>query len=278
MNIKEYISSGIVESYVLGLADATERAEFESMCAEHAEVKAARDNFEVLLEQQAFMNVIQPSKEVGNKIFAEIEVESYKSSSGVIPFGNNKMGNDGKLVALLRRMRYVVAAAVILLVASTALNFYFYNQSRDNLALYQSEVARSNQLANSNQGLQASLDTFGLVLNDPNMTIIKMPGSNVPKGPAPNSLATVYWNKDNREVYLFANNMPIPAAGKQYQLWAIVDGKPVDAGVFNINRKVTPIKMKPIPNAQAFAITLEREGGSPTPTMDQMYVLGPVKT
>jgi len=34
--------------------------------------------------------------------------------------------------------------------------------------------------------------------------------------------------------------------------------------------------MKKIAHASAFAVTLEPRGGSATPTMDQMYVLGKV--
>ncbi len=33
-------------------------------------------------------------------------------------------------------------------------------------------------------------------------------------------------------------------------------------------------KMKSIDNAEMFAITLEKKGGSPVPTLDQMYVAG----
>jgi anti-sigma-K factor RskA len=31
-----------------------------------------------------------------------------------------------------------------------------------------------------------------------------------------------------------------------------------------------------IPNAQAFAITLEKQGGSAVPTMENMYVMGEI--
>jgi hypothetical protein len=34
--------------------------------------------------------------------------------------------------------------------------------------------------------------------------------------------------------------------------------------------------MKVVEAAQAFAVTLEKKGGSRTPTLDQMYVLGNV--
>jgi anti-sigma-K factor RskA len=70
------------------------------------------------------------------------------------------------------------------------------------------------------------------------------------------------------------NKMPQAASGKQFQLWAIVDNKPVDAGV--IDACTGLCKMKNIPRASAFAITLEKKGGSATPSLDQMYVLGKV--
>ncbi|HSS98730.1 MAG TPA: hypothetical protein VLK33_16965 [Terriglobales bacterium] len=47
MNIKEYISSGIIESYVLGLASSEEVAEFEKLCTEYPELVAARTSFEI---------------------------------------------------------------------------------------------------------------------------------------------------------------------------------------------------------------------------------------
>jgi anti-sigma-K factor RskA len=70
-------------------------------------------------------------------------------------------------------------------------------------------------------------------------------------------------------------NLPQPAAGKQYQLWAIVDNKPVDAGMLDMAHGHQMVKMKNIPRAQLFAITLEEQGGSPTPK-GPMYVLGKV--
>jgi anti-sigma-K factor RskA len=104
------------------------------------------------------------------------------------------------------------------------------------------------------------------------MQTVTMPGTKS----FPSSLATVYWNKSSKQVFLLANNLPQPAAGKQYQLWAIVDGKPVDMGVFDSNTGTADLlqKMKSVDNAEMFAITLENKGGSPVPTMDQMYVAG----
>ena len=64
-------------------------------------------------------------------------------------------------------------------------------------------------------------------------------------------------------------------ADKQYQLWALKDGQPIDMGVFD---PVTPedglLEMGRVPGADAFAVTLEPRGGSANPTLEEMYVYG----
>ena len=81
------------------------------------------------------------------------------------------------------------------------------------------------------------------------------------------------WDTNSKDVYLSLNDLPKPPKGKQYQLWGMVDGKPVDAGVYPLGNH-TMQKMKPMENVALFAITLEDEGGVPSPTMDEMYVAG----
>lgn len=294
MNIQEYISSGIVESYALGLAEPAERAEFEQLCLEYPELVEARNNFELLLEEQIFAGAVQPPAQLSGAILSAIDIAPSESKN--ITGGNAdatfaapvnapvretvESTTQGKVVRMMSRMRYLAAACLILLVASTALNFYFFKQYKDYSALYQDLLASRDQIASANNVLQTkvtSYETAMAVIKDKDMKMVSMPGTNVPTSPNPASLATVYWNQRTRDVYLLVNNMPLPAADKQYQLWALVDGKPVDAGVFDANDPTAFVRMKNIPNAQGFAITLEKKGGAVSPTMDQMYVLGNVK-
>ena len=278
MNIHEYISSGIVESYVLGLSDKEEAAEFERMCKEHPEVKGARDSFELQLEKQAFVNVAAPPERVRKNFFAELDAAAAQDSSiaetPVVPFSNTGRGRTAGSIA-----RYLAAASIILLIASTALNFYFFQQYKNYSTRYNDLVAQNQLLTNNNNSIQTKLRSYETTidrLTDTNVTIVKMPG--FPKGPSPASLATVYWDKRTKEVYLYVNNMPRPVTNKQYQLWALVGGKPVDAGTFDISGDTVLVRMKNVPNAETFAITLEKRGGSPTPDLTQLYVIGNVKT
>ena len=75
MNVQEYILSGMVESYVLGLASPEESAEFERMCAAHSEVLAARDAFELQLEEKLQLQKLEPPRELKSRIFSQIGME-----------------------------------------------------------------------------------------------------------------------------------------------------------------------------------------------------------
>ncbi|HEY4654886.1 MAG TPA: anti-sigma factor, partial [Cyclobacteriaceae bacterium] len=61
----------------------------------------------------------------------------------------------------------------------------------------------------------------------------------------------------------------------QYQLWGIVDGKPVDAGVFDSDADGL-IPMQRIRGASAFAVTIEPRGGNQQPTLSTLQVIGNV--
>lgn len=275
MNIQEYISSGIVESYVLGLADPEERTAFEQMCAEHAEVRAARDAFEIMLEKQASAGAVTPPEHVKSKIFALLESD-LKQTAPVIPFTTETVNKRNAGWS-----RYLAAASIALLVISTALNFYFFRQYQNYSERYADLLASQERVAAENAALKQTLNSYKSDferVQSPVMVKVDLQGKNVPTSPQPSSVVTVYWDTRTKDVYLGAINLPKPATNKQYQLWAIVNGKPVDAGIFNLGDDIALKKLSTIENPQAFAITLEKAGGSVTPTMAQMYVLGNVKT
>jgi anti-sigma-K factor RskA len=260
---------------MLGLASPEERAELESMCNSYPEVRAAKDAFELSLEQYALSNAVAPPANLKNEIFAKINTEENIPKN--ISDRKQAANNYRTPVVQMGWLRYLAAASIVLLIGSTILNYYFFTQYKDYSARYDQLVESQNQMAVTNQTMQAKLQDYESALSmmkDPAMAVIKMPS--VPTSPTPGSLTTVYWDTRSKDVYLLVNNLQQPATDKQYQLWALVDGKPVDAGVFDIKDGLSFVKMKNIPRAQAFAITLEKRGGSATPTMQEMYVLGKV--
>ena len=261
MNTREYIESGIIETYVLGMASPEEAAELEALCLEFPEIKAALTAFEETLEKNAMANAIPPPPGVKKALFQELASSFAKTS------------DSNSIVAMNNFSRYFAAAAIILLVVSGGLNIYFYSKFTETTQQYQALLIEKNTLQANNQIIQTkSLDLFNSMqmMADPNMQKIAMPG--VPGKEV--NYATVFWDAKSKDVYLLPNKLPQPAQGKQYQLWAIVDGKPVDAGVMGDCAGLC--KMKNIPAASMFAITLEKAGGSSSPTLSEMYVAGKV--
>lgn len=276
MNTQEYISSGIVESYVLGLASQEEAAEFERACATYPEVRAAREAFELSLEQQLLANAVPPPAGLLDDIFTAAGINNSSTTVEIDPNGSptfpvDPVAPQAPVVTMQRTPSFgwMAAAALILLIGSAALNFYLYRQ-------YEGVKAEQAALASQNREVMdriAEAEKSLALLKDPANQPVIMNGV----GNSPDAKATVYWNTNTKDVYLLVNNLPVPEAGKQYQLWALVDGKPVDAGVFEVDPTGNLVtKMKNIPQAQAFAVTLEKKGGSPTPTLTAMYVMGQI--
>ncbi|MGH2643862.1 MAG: anti-sigma factor domain-containing protein, partial [Chitinophagaceae bacterium] len=141
----------------------------------------------------------------------------------------------------------------------------------DLLALNQQQLFSQNQtLQTSVEHLQKSMH----VLMDPSMKPVLMEGVTT----HPGMLATVYWDPQSRHAYLGKTNLPVPPSGKAYQLWAIVNGKPVSMGMYNPANEKGLVAMENVQQGtvQAFAITLEKQEGSPAPTMSQMYVIAKI--
>ncbi len=269
MDIQAYIQSGIIESYVLGLATEQESAELISLCAQHPEIKKAVEDFEISIEQKAFENAVTPPSEIKNKIFSNLQNEFLeKKETPVIPFITHEKNNQTSY----KFWQNLAAAAILLFIASAGLNIYYYSNYKNVSNNYEALLIQKNNLQANNDIFKTranDLNESMLLMSDTAMKIVKM--KSVKKT---DDLATVYWDTKTKDVYVLPNKLPQAPDDKQYQLWAIVNGKPVDAGM--LNNCVGLCKLKNIPTAQAFAITLEKKGGSPTPTMSAMYVMGGV--
>src|SRR5258705_11652674 len=75
MDIREYIRSGIIEAYVLGLATEQEVAEIEKITRDYPVLKEAVVDFEISLEQAAFSNAVAPPVQVKSLVENELSDE-----------------------------------------------------------------------------------------------------------------------------------------------------------------------------------------------------------
>ncbi len=281
MDIKEYISSGILELYSAGALTDAEAREVESMAVKYPEVQAELDKINEAVTNFASVYQKSPRPELRTRIINKIS--SLEDNENVLKPSADKsnvisMKPDHGPVRQAKTspmMKYLMAAVLAFLVLNIAGNFYLYNKWKGTETQMSSLVEENkkvkeeynlikNNMEKKNEGLK-------MVMNRSNK-IVDLKGMEV----SPASYATVYWDPNSKKVMLNVDNLPAPPPGKQYQLWALKDGKPIDAGVFEMDKD--PMHMMPvtIPAADAFAVTLEKAGGSPTPDLTQLYVMGKI--
>lgn len=269
MNSKDYIESGSLELYVTGALNEEERKEAEAMIAQYPEVRAELEAIELAMEGYAFAHAKDAPVSVLNNILSEIK----SNTETIQPVSAKTVTMKPAQQAPNNTVRFLAYAASLLLFISIAANVYYYNS-------FKHAEGKLAELQDANTFLTDKIDVVRADYNalESDMNIIKNPAiiAITMKGQpiSPKSTSVVYWDKSTGNVYLSANNLPLPGAGKQYQLWALKDGKPIDAGVFDTSGKIQ--HMKNIEGADAFAVTLEPAGGSVGPTMDQLYLVGGV--
>lgn len=259
MDIQQYISSGAIEAYVLGIASEEEVRELELLSAQHPEVAEAVADCRLTMESYAELHAQEAPVGLKQEIWKQLspELTALDDTKRTLRTAKDT------------RWRYTAMAAALGLLFGTTL--MLIRERRTNRRT-QAEMA---QIRSEQHRLQSEIETYRgqlLLLSDPVMKQVPLAGV----GTHTDSRALVLWNNESGEVYLSMRAMPQAPIGKQYQLWAIVDGKPVDLGVFPKGSAMIIGKMKRIPRAEMFAITLEQEGGSPVPTLEQMFVAGKV--
>ena len=270
MDLKKYISSGILENYVLGLSSEQERLEVEANLVLYPELNTELNAIEKALEFFATSHSVKLPVNLEASIMERIGFDQTpKSSAESSPQTSLVSSSESNVV------KYLLCA--LALCFSLLLSIWFYNQNRntsneldqlnENHALLKSDCDKKDAYITS---LEEQLQ----ILRAAGSTKVQMNGTDK----VPNAIASVIYNPKTKKSYIDVMELPVPTSDKQYQLWAIVDGAPVDMGVFDVvlNENTTFQEVPFIENPQAFAVTLEKKGGNPTPTLEEMVVVGNV--
>ena len=262
MSAEEYISSGVLEAYAMDQLSSQERVQVEQMIRTNPAIEEELSQIEETLESLAQAAAINPKQDLKGKILDQVAT---REESPVIPMQQSP-----------ERLwwRYAAAASIVIAISSSlmALNFWRKWQAAEGQVaemLVQNQVVAENY-TQVNQRLDA-LETSIAIMNDSGFERIEMKGTEN----EPRALATVYHDPEAERVYLSIQNLGQLSREQQYQLWAIIDGEPVDAGVFDLTDDALLIPMKSIgEGVAAFAVTIEPSGGSETPSLETMQVIG----
>lgn len=260
------------------LGQLTEQQERELLnnAAQYVEIHDALNEAEHTLFLMGKKDSVAPPVSAKRKLFNKLNLEA-KLDEDITQ--EDTLAYSSKSDSISRTINlypYFSAVASIIAIIGIVLSIYYRNQWQETESQLSQIIVQNQSMAQQYSIVKNQLDQYAAnieVLRQPGLETVPMKGMAI----APNAQAIVHWNKQTKEVYLNAKKMPSNEIDVQYQLWAIVDGAPVDMGVFDVAGDMTTLlKMKDIEKAAAFAVTLEPRGGSENPTMEQLYVMGQI--
>ena len=271
MDLSCIIQSGDLELYVMGMLPPEEAGKVEALAQLFPEIQQELDVIAATFEAGAMQMAVTPSSSVKDKLMYSLSSKNQRTvnetSAKVV---------EMKPVTESRSSfsKLGIAASWGLLILLGGLSIYLFsnnNKLKTDVANLQKNTAGyEEQMVLLNKKL-SSYETYRRLKTDASVTTVAL--ATVKEGVK--QQAEVFWNKATGELFIDPSLLPAAPAGKQYQLWFILDGKPVDAGMISQADAAFIQKMKECKGAQAFAITLEKEGGNPTP-QGEMMVLGKV--
>ena len=301
-NIQAYIESGILEQYALGELSPVEQAEVEANAASHFEIRAELEQVQQAFGFYAEAHAIAPPAGMRERVLGQVMARIAAPASGLradvdaLAQANAATRTNTPAMAaapaspapeaVVRplssapaaepagRSLWALAASVALLLSLGA-NALFYSRWKDasaDLVALQNDNARFATTTTVAEKQLGELRAQNQVLRSDDFRAVALAGTKT----APAAQARVLFNAATHKVYVDVKSLPALPAGKQYQLWALDKGKPVDAGVLTAATATGEglQQMKDIDSAQTFAMTVEPEGGSVSPTLSTMTVVG----
>ncbi len=225
------------DAFVLGALPEEERREFEEYLAQHPERQAEIDELGTVAGLLALSPQEQePPPELRRRIMDAVGAEAgrpHESRRSVFAW-------IGELLSV-RNLAF--GAAALLVIGLFSWNMVLQGEMRD----LQSRV----------EAMQAS---------EEDSRIVALEGS----GAARQARVEVMILEDHRAV-LMAEDMPPVPEDKTFQIWVIEKDVPRPSGVFEVREDhVAVVVENRVDGADAIAVTVEPEGGSPQPTTEPM--------
>jgi len=281
LDIKEYIASGIIDSYVLGSVSDQEWREVQCLSHIYPEIAEELKAAQLAMEEYALSLSVPAPASARASILAKIsetpQDQPATSAKDEVKQASQELQREKvQVTRVLFPQRAVAAASIALFIVTGSLFLLEYNKANSlEVQLADLEVSREKETLNFDEQLntlQANLTSIAereQIITASGTRELIMQGT--PQQPS--AVAKIFWDASGNQLLLSSDGLPVPVSGKQYQLWAIADGVPVSLGVLDKDKAFSnPIAVN-LEGIQAFAITLEKDGGVASPTMEQMYVI-----
>ena len=240
--------------YALRALDMPERESFAAHLATgcaacQSSVREARD---VSDELALSIDPVDPPARVRERLFEKVRNDTDKAANPTGP----------------KRNSYVYWAALAT-AASLVVATGFFIQTRSRARELDAETSSRLRLEEELAGVTEIFEA----LSSPRNRAVSLDAQPA----APRARASAFLDSQNGRLFLYVENLdPLPP-GQTYQIWLIVDGTPVSAGIFDVQPDGSArLNGEPLPGFEGtvtVAVTVEPEGGVPQPT-GPMVLLG----
>lgn len=255
MTPEAFKNSDLLERYLQGLLPDDLAHEVEDLLLQHPELLAEVKESEDALAGYAAEFSTTPPPALKGKVLGAI-AELQQSEQKTKPLQNTGYN------------WYAIAASVLLFV-TVGLSYTLVQKNAriDELSnkLAQTEV----RMAENNSRMTTMQQNMDAVVMK-GMDMVRLKSTDTSK----TMFATVFYDKASHKMMLHQGNLEMRTDSMQYQVWALADGKPYSVGVFDAaptadSMQVMITDIEP----QLFAISIEKKGGSPTPTAERIILI-----
>lgn len=261
LNKNEIIDSGMLELYVAGALSEEESSRISQFVKESPELQQEVIEIEKTLMHLAAANVEQRPKvntiyQVLNKIEEEKTKES-QSETPIVDFFDKQEKRD---------MRWLQIAAAVALLLSIAVNIFLYlrlNNVQGDVKYLQAELEKNQKSSQNLLAVNKSQSEFiDLVSKE---TVYRIDLERIAREES--NKAFVIYDEASKKLAISKWSLAELEEEQVYQLWAIYGEDVVSLGALPQNpQKVVFKDLENIKTPDAFAISFEPDGESPTPT------------
>ena len=255
MDSKEWITSGVLEQYLMGQLSPKDERRLVSALSKDPALREQMAQLEEDLERMGLDNAIAPPASVKEAVMQVVESEAERQGGAKVR----------SLRQSERNTYFAMAASLaVLFMLATAWLYMQYSGLQKAVVTTENEL---NDLRKELDGMSVDYEetlTLFETINDPSTSRYLMTGND--RSPA--STVVSYVNHNSGTVLLNTSGLAQLDETHDYQLWGDIDGEMINMGVIPRGTSMAP--MTYLAEAESLNITIEPAGGSDHPTVSQL--------
>jgi anti-sigma-K factor RskA len=266
MSNEELISSGELELYVAGLLSDERNKEISDLIASNKDIKKEVEDIEKVVMRLASESTLTKDHDF-SEVLKKIVTDRVSDDPKVLSLDTSAKKKSFSISTIAGW----AAAAVFLILFG--IQFQSNNEISQNLnANIEERESLKDSLQKQTFELNYKENVLATITSE-STNIVELAGQEI----SPSSKVKVFWDTESNKVVIDAKSLPKTPDGMVYQVWSLKLDPLTPTSIGLLDGYDTSNSLFVLDNSnssEAFGITLEPAGGSETPTLEKLFVLG----